>query len=72
MPIKSFQYVLDQGFSVITISSTSAHEILAISDPNTALHRVYQEMLKRDSFIPHGQDAFIRLLGRDSPNLCKN
>jgi hypothetical protein len=69
MQIKSFQNVLDQGYRVLVIRSTIGHEILAHSDPNTAMHRVYQEMLERDSFIPSVQAAYNRLLVRDSLTL---
>jgi hypothetical protein len=72
MPIKSFQDVLDQGYRVIIVSSTSEHEILVNSDPNTAMHRVYLEMLQRESIIPGMQDAFHRLQGLDYLKLCKN
>jgi hypothetical protein len=71
LQIKSFQDVLDQGYRVIVISSTADEEKLVNSDPNTAMHRVYLEMLKHDSFITGMQNTFNRLLGRDSLNLCK-
>jgi hypothetical protein len=72
LQIKSFQDVLDLGYRVIVISSTADEEKLVNSDPNTAMHRVYLEMLQRDSIIPGMQDAFHRRQGLDYLKLCKN
>ena len=55
--IRSFDDVLEEGYSVICTHSSSQHEILKISKPGTAMHKVYYETMhgNPDSFVKNSK-----------------
>ena len=63
VPIKNFQDVLDQGYQVITLSSTSNHEFLLSSRKGTAMHNVYWNTIhgNQDNFFVNLSNALERV-----------
>ena len=48
VPITSFQDVLDNGYHIVTVSSTSYHDYLKASREGSAMHKVYYGMMHND------------------------
>jgi ABC-type amino acid transport substrate-binding protein len=67
-PIRSFQDVLEKKYKVIVMDSTSNHDLLRTSDPNSAMYEVYWSQMdgNQNSFVNSDKEAFDKVLTEEN------